>query len=54
MAEEPAALVFLTDLVCDDFGSMPSYPVLWAVLEGLHSQYSKVPYGEIVEVSNDE
>lgn len=54
MPDEPACVVFLTDLVCDDFGKPPAYPVLWCVLEGLRGGFDKVPFGEIVEVCHDE
>jgi predicted metal-dependent peptidase len=50
MQEPPAAVVFLTDLECDDFGKKPAYPVLWCVLEG---RQNKAPYGEVLEVSED-
>jgi predicted metal-dependent peptidase len=53
MSEPPAALVFLTDLYCDDFGDRPDYPVMWAVLEG-SADKTQVPFGEVLEVSNDE
>lgn len=53
MTEEPACVVFLTDLICHDFGPRPAYPVLWCVLEGVQSGWDKVPFGEIVEVSNE-
>lgn len=40
---DPVACVFLTDLCCSDFGSAPSYPVLWV------STYAdNAPFGEIV------
>lgn len=54
MPEEPACLVFLTDLVCDDFGKRPSYPVLWCVLDGCMKGFDKVPFGEVLEVTKDE
>lgn len=40
---EPVACVFLTDLVCDDFGDAPDYPVLW-----VSTSADKAPFGEIV------
>jgi predicted metal-dependent peptidase len=40
---EPVACVFLTDLCCDDFGNVPSYPVLW-----ISTQSGKAPFGEVV------
>jgi predicted metal-dependent peptidase len=40
---EPVACIFLTDLVCNDFGDMPDYPVLWV------STYAEeAPFGEVV------
>jgi len=51
MEELPAAVVFLTDLECSDFGNAPDYPVMWCVLEKLNQHYKNVPYGEVVEVS---
>ena len=51
MEEPPACVVFLTDLECDDFGKRPDYPVLWCVLEG---NQRKAPYGEVLEVSEEE
>lgn len=47
-SEAPVAVVFLTDLCCNDFGPTPEYPVLWAVLEG--NKNLEAPFGEIVEV----
>lgn len=52
-AEAPIAVVFLTDLICDDFGPCPEYPVLWAVLEGVHQGYDKVPFGEILKIKSE-
>lgn len=51
--EEPVCVIFLTDLVCDDFGPMPDYPVLWVCLENLTDGFKNPPFGEIVEVRND-
>lgn len=48
-AETPIACIFLTDLCCNDFGPVPSYPVLWAVLEKSGGKL-EAPFGEIVEV----
>jgi predicted metal-dependent peptidase len=41
---EPACLVVITDLQCEDFGPEPSYPVLWA---STHSRSKPVPFGEV-------
>ena len=41
---EPVACVFLTDLYCSDFGSEPSYPVLW-----VSNGADKAPFGEVVK-----
>ncbi len=43
----PACLVVLTDLVCEDFGPVPSYPVLWA---SVLKRETPVPFGEITLV----
>ena len=40
---EPVACVFLTDLCCDDFGDVPSYPVLW-----VSTDEGEAPFGEVV------
>ena len=40
-----AALIYLTDLECDDFGDAPHYPVLWITTEP-----GEAPYGEIIEM----
>lgn len=40
---EPVAVVFLTDLCCDSFGTAPDCPVLWvSTMEG------QAPFGEVV------
>lgn len=39
----PVAVIFLTDLCCDDFGPAMDYPVLW-VSNGMN----KAPWGEVV------
>jgi predicted metal-dependent peptidase len=43
---EPACLIYLTDLECDDFPEEPSYPVLWACTERTDS----VPFGEVIHL----
>jgi len=40
---DPVACVFLTDLCCNDFGDMPSYPVLW-----VSTDEGTAPFGEVV------
>ena len=40
-----AAMVYLTDLECNDFGDQPRYPVLWVT-----TQPGETPYGEIIEM----
>ena len=40
-----AALIYLTDLECDDFGERPNYPVLWVT-----TQPGETPYGEIIQM----
>ena len=42
---EPAAIVFLTDLYCNDFGTAPDCPVLWVTTGA-----TEAPFGEIVEM----
>lgn len=42
---EPVAIVFLTDLCCDSFGTQPDAPVLWVTT---HS--GDAPFGEVVEM----
>ena len=40
-----AALIYLTDLECDDFGDEPNYPVLWVT-----TQQGETPYGEVIKM----
>jgi predicted metal-dependent peptidase len=40
---QPAAIVFLTDLCCSDFGNQPDCPVLW-----VSTEYDTAPFGEVV------
>ena len=40
---EPEAIIFLTDLCCNDFGNDPGVPVLWC---STHS--SEAPFGQVV------
>jgi predicted metal-dependent peptidase len=40
------ACIFLTDLVCNDFGSAPSYPVLWCT-----TYAEKAPFGEVLKLT---
>lgn len=40
----PIACIFLTDLLCDDFGPVPSFPVLWA---STCRRHGAVPFGEV-------
>jgi predicted metal-dependent peptidase len=42
---EPVACVILTDLVCNDFGGEPSFPVLW-----VSNHSDKAPWGEVVMI----
>ena len=39
---EPVAIVFLTDLCCDSFGTQPDAPVLW-----VSTEQGKAPFGEV-------
>jgi predicted metal-dependent peptidase len=41
----PVACVVLTDLVCNDFGPAPDYPVLW-----VSTHADEAPFGEIVMI----
>jgi predicted metal-dependent peptidase len=43
---EPIAVVFLTDLCCDSFGTQPDAPVLWVT-----TYPGDAPFGEIVEMN---
>ena len=40
---EPVAIVFLTDLCCNSFGTQPDAPVLW-----VSTEQGKAPFGEVV------
>lgn len=43
---DPVAVVFLTDLLCSDFGDEPDYPVLWV------TTYSEdAPFGEVTKLN---
>jgi predicted metal-dependent peptidase len=42
---DPVAVVFLTDLCCDSFGTQPDAPVLWVTTET-----GTAPFGEVVEM----
>lgn len=44
---EPVACIFLTDLVCYDFGDAPNYPVLW-----VSTHADEAPFGEVVMMEN--
>jgi len=39
------AIIYMTDLECNDFGEQPSCPVLW-----ITTQKGEAPYGEIIEM----
>jgi predicted metal-dependent peptidase len=43
--EQPEALIFLTDLCCNDFGPAPEYPVMWVT-----NDQEKAPWGEVVKM----
>ena len=47
--EKPVACIVLTDLICEDFGPVPSFPVLWASTQ----RRDKVPFGEIVYLKDE-
>ena len=40
-----AALVYLTDLECSEFGDQPHYPVLWVT-----TTHGDAPYGEVIQM----
>lgn len=42
---EPACIVFLTDLECDDFGDAPECPVLWVTTGKTYA-----PFGEVCQM----
>ena len=44
---DPACLVFLTDLECDNFPAEPGYPVLWARIGG---QGGIPPFGDVIDI----
>lgn len=46
---DPACLIYLTDLLCTDFGDEPEYPVLWA--DWGRGAGRDVPFGEVVDVA---
>ncbi len=49
--DEPACLVYFTDMYCDDFGKDPGVPVLWIVTSnGDHKR--KPPFGRVVHMAN--
>lgn len=54
MQDHPACLVFLTDLICNDFGDCPDYPVLWCVPMGVNKNFNKTPYGDILGVNEND
>lgn len=41
----PVAIVFLTDLCCNSFGTAPDVPVLWVTTDP-----GKAPFGEVIEM----
>jgi predicted metal-dependent peptidase len=43
----PAALIYLTDLDCDDFPQEPDYPVLW-IKTGTYGR--PAPFGEVIDL----
>lgn len=45
-AEDVAAVVYLTDLECDDFGEEPTYPVLW-----VSTTQRAAPWGQITQIA---
>jgi predicted metal-dependent peptidase len=45
---QPSGLVYLTDLICHDFPTPPSYKVLWLV----DGRRDEVPFGDVLNVEN--
>lgn len=48
-AGDVSALIYFTDMQCDDFGEAPACPVLWAAY-GDARRRSAAPFGETVEI----
>jgi predicted metal-dependent peptidase len=47
--EQPAALIYLTDMDCDKFPPEPDYPVLWTRIKKPWTTYP-APFGEMIEI----
>lgn len=47
MDQPPVAAVVLTDLLCDDYGPAPDYPVLWVVVPTGYKPKAP-PFGDVV------
>lgn len=50
-----AALIYFTDLECDDYGEEPYCPLLWAAYgmeSRLQNLISKVPFGSVIQIPN--
>ena len=47
--EQPAALIYLTDMDCDRFPEEPDYPVLWTKIKKPWTTYP-APFGEMIEI----
>jgi predicted metal-dependent peptidase len=47
---DPVGVVVLTDLYCNDYGPVPSYPVLWACTD--YHESRTVPWGQIVPIEH--
>lgn len=47
-AETPAAIIYLTDLCCSDYGNEPAPPVLWVNTGGYKA--APPPFGEVVRL----
>ena len=50
MEEDPACVVYLTDMECSDFGPEPDYPVLWV---NTGSRCKQPPFGEMIRFRHD-
>jgi predicted metal-dependent peptidase len=49
--EPPVACVVLTDLICDDYGPAPDYPVLWVVIPTACNPTTP-PFGRVVNMKH--
>ena len=54
LTEDPAALIYMTDGCCDDFGDDPEIPVLWMMVGDYYNKTFKPPFGTVsrMELAN--